>query len=103
MDSENNILKYSILEVEQPIGTFYLAAIPANVLFRTVKSARRSLEEGVQRDPSKLLSSAQIKMQFSQLQSLLVWKRIRLGWKVRKFALKIIVAWVTSLMDNIAC
>lgn len=53
MDSENNILKYSILEVEQPIGTFYLAAIPANVLFRTVKSARRSLEEGVQRDPSK--------------------------------------------------
>lgn len=41
MDSENNILKYSILEVEQPIGTFYLASIPANVLLRTVKSARR--------------------------------------------------------------
>lgn len=48
------IQKYDVLEVTQPIGTFYLSSIPANVLIRTVKSARRSLSEGVQRDASKL-------------------------------------------------
>ena len=50
----NDLRKYDVLEVTQPIGTFYLSSIPANVLLRTVKSARRSLSEGVQRDASKL-------------------------------------------------
>lgn len=52
MSKENGKLSFPILEIQQPIGTFYLSAIPANVLLRTVKSARRSLSEGVQRDPS---------------------------------------------------
>ena len=51
--SADDLKKYDILEVIQPIGTFYLSSIPANVLLRTVKSARRSLSEGVQRDASK--------------------------------------------------
>lgn len=54
MMESNNLMKYEVLEVNQPIGTFYLSAIPANVLLRTVKSARRSLAEGVQRDASKI-------------------------------------------------
>lgn len=52
--SANDLKKYDVLEVTQPIGAFYLTSIPANVLLRTVKSARRSLAEGVQRDASKL-------------------------------------------------
>lgn len=52
MSAINEKLSYPILEIQQPIGTFYLSAIPANVLIRTVKNARRSLSEGVQRDPS---------------------------------------------------
>lgn len=45
---------YSILPVEQPIGVFYIASIPADVLLKTLKNVHRSMGgDGVQRDASK--------------------------------------------------
>lgn len=45
---------FSILPVEQPIGVFYLASIPAHVLLKTLKNVHRSMGgDGVQRDASK--------------------------------------------------
>lgn len=45
---------YSILPVEQPIGIFYIASIPAVVLLKTLKNVHRSMGgDGVQRDASK--------------------------------------------------
>lgn len=42
---------YNYIEVQQPIGVFYLCAIPANVLLKVVKRSPRSKGgEGVQRD-----------------------------------------------------
>ena len=46
--------EFSILPVEQPIGVFYLASIPAYVLLKTLKNVHRSMSgDGVQRDASK--------------------------------------------------
>lgn len=47
-------IEYPILPVEQPIGVFYIASIPADVLLKTLKNVHRSMGgDGVQRDASK--------------------------------------------------
>lgn len=46
--------EFPILPVEQPIGVFYIASIPADILLKTLKNVHRSMGgDGVQRDASK--------------------------------------------------
>ena len=46
--------RYPILSVKQPIGIFYIASIPADILLKVLKNVRRSMGgDGVQRDESK--------------------------------------------------
>ena len=46
--------KYPILSVKQPIGVFYIASIPADILLKVLKNVRRSMGgDGVQSDESK--------------------------------------------------
>lgn len=47
-------IEFPILPVEQPIGVFYIASIPADILLKTLKNVHRSMGgDGVQRDASK--------------------------------------------------
>lgn len=46
--------EFPVLPVEQPIGVFYIASIPADILLKTLKNVHRSMGgDGVQRDASK--------------------------------------------------
>lgn len=53
-------MKLKFIEIQQPIGTFYLTSIPADQLIDNVKISRRkdNIERGVQRDLDKARVSA---------------------------------------------